>query len=83
MRVAVLEDDLDQRELLSDWLRLAGHSTHGFDRGGMLLRARREGFDALCLTGMCPIRAVRKCCAECVENLMVRVGIDPVLDRRV
>lgn len=50
MRVAVLEDDISQLELLSHWVKLAGHSTHGFQRGEMLLRELvRESFDVLLL----------------------------------
>jgi DNA-binding response OmpR family regulator len=68
MRVAVLEDDLDQLELLSYWLRLAGHSTHGFERGEMLLRELvRESFDVLLLdwnvpdtSGLEVLRSVRQ-----------------------
>jgi len=50
MRIAVLEDDISQRELLSHWLKLAGHSAYGFQRGEMLLRELvRESFDVLLL----------------------------------
>jgi DNA-binding response OmpR family regulator len=50
MRIAVLEDDPSQAELLSHWLRLAGHHPFAFDQGGALLRAlERERFDALML----------------------------------
>jgi DNA-binding response OmpR family regulator len=50
MRVAVLEDDISQLELLSHWIKLAGHSTHSFQRGEMLLRELvRESFDVLLL----------------------------------
>ena len=50
MRVAVLEDDISQLELLSHWLVLAGHSAHGFQRGDLLLRELvRENFDVLLL----------------------------------
>ena len=50
MRVAVLEDDIAQLELLSHWLKLAGHSAHGYQLGGVLLRELvRESFDVLVL----------------------------------
>ena len=50
MRVAVLEDDISQLELMSHWVKLAGHSTHGFQRGAMLLKELvRESFDVLLL----------------------------------
>jgi DNA-binding response OmpR family regulator len=50
MRIAILEDDISQTELLSHWLQLAGHHPHAFDQGANLLRAlERESFDALLL----------------------------------
>jgi DNA-binding response OmpR family regulator len=50
MRIAILEDDISQTELLSHWLQLAGHHPHAFDQGANLLRAlERESFDALVL----------------------------------
>ncbi len=48
MRIAVLEDEPSQMELLSHWLRLAGHQTSGFERAADLLHAlEHESFDAL------------------------------------
>jgi CheY-like chemotaxis protein len=50
MRIAILEDDVSQTELLSHWLQLAGHNPHAFEQGANLLRAlERESFDALVL----------------------------------
>jgi DNA-binding response OmpR family regulator len=50
MRIAILEDDPSQMELLSHWLRLAGHQTSAFERGADLLHAlKHESFDALLL----------------------------------
>ena len=50
MRVAVLEDGISQLELMSHWVRMAGHSTHPFQHGEMLLRELvHESFDALLL----------------------------------
>jgi len=50
MRIAILEDDISQTELLSHWLQLAGHHAHSFEQGANLLRAlERESFDALLL----------------------------------
>jgi DNA-binding response OmpR family regulator len=50
MRVAVLEDDISQLELLSDWLKLAGHHVRGFQQGLLLLKAlARETFDVVLL----------------------------------
>jgi DNA-binding response OmpR family regulator len=50
MRIAILEDDVSQTELLSHWLQLAGHHPHPFVQGATLLRSlERESFDALVL----------------------------------
>ena len=50
MRVAVVEDDPLQAELLGDWLRQSGHRAHHFDRGGAVLRAlNHDSFDAMVL----------------------------------
>ena len=50
MRVAIVEDDLSQAELLAHWLELAGHHCHHFDRGEGLIRALdQESFDVLVL----------------------------------
>lgn len=50
MRVAIVEDDLSQAELLSHWLQLAGHRCHHFDRGEALIRALdQDSFDILIL----------------------------------
>jgi DNA-binding response OmpR family regulator len=50
MLIAILEDDPSQRELLTQWLRTAGHHTREFKQGEDLLNAfKRESFDALLL----------------------------------
>jgi two-component system response regulator RegX3 len=50
MRVALVEDDLSQAELLAHWLELAGHRCHQFDRGEELIRALdQESFDVVVL----------------------------------
>ena len=50
MRIAILEDDLSQLELIGHWLESAGHHAHTFERGALLLRAlERETYDALVL----------------------------------
>jgi len=50
MRVAIVEDDPSQAELLTHWLELAGHHCHHFDRGELLIRALdQESFDVLLL----------------------------------
>jgi len=50
MRIAILEDDISQMELITRWLEMAGHRAHSFERGEELLRAlEKETFDALLL----------------------------------
>lgn len=50
MRIAILEDDPSQAELLTYWLKLGGHTPHPFDRGTRLLEAlERQTFDVLLL----------------------------------
>ncbi len=50
MRIALLEDDISQTELLTHWLRTAGHHIRAFEQGADLLRAlAQESFDAVLL----------------------------------
>jgi len=50
MRIAILEDDPSQTELLSHWFKCAGHHPHPFDQGTRLLRAlEHESFDVVLL----------------------------------
>jgi DNA-binding response OmpR family regulator len=50
MRVAIVEDDPSQAEVLSHWLRRGGHHSLHFDRGGAVIRAlHQDSFDALVL----------------------------------
>ena len=50
MRIALLEDDISQTELLTHWLRTAGHDIRAFEQGTDLLRALgQEAFDAVLL----------------------------------
>jgi DNA-binding response OmpR family regulator len=50
LRVAIVEDDQSQAELLSHWLRRVGHHSLHFDRGGTVIRAlNQDSFDALVL----------------------------------
>jgi two-component system, OmpR family, response regulator RegX3 len=50
MRIALLEDQQDQVDLVSAWLKTAGHSCHVFMRGNDLVReAQRESFDLFLL----------------------------------
>jgi DNA-binding response OmpR family regulator len=50
MRIALLEDDISHTELLTHWLRTAGHHIRAFEQGADLLRALgQESFDAVLL----------------------------------
>jgi len=50
MRIALLEDDITHTELLTHWLRTAGHHIRAFEQGADLLRAlKQEAFDAVLL----------------------------------
>ena len=50
MQIAILEDDASQIELLSHWLRLAGHQARIFQERAELVRAlQHETFDTLLL----------------------------------
>ncbi len=50
MRIALLEDDLDQSDLILAWLQAAGHSCHSYALGKDLIRAaQRETFDMFLL----------------------------------
>ena len=68
MRIAILEDDPSQLELLGHWVALAGHDPQRFEHGSELLKAmRHEEFDVLILdwnlpdlTGIDVLRQVRQ-----------------------
>jgi two-component system response regulator RegX3 len=50
LRVAIVEDDPSQAELLSHWLGRGGHQSHCFDRGATAIHAlSRDSFDVLVL----------------------------------
>jgi two-component system, OmpR family, response regulator RegX3 len=50
MRIALLEDEQDQADLVGAWLRTAGHGCHVFMHGRDLVReAQRETFDLFLL----------------------------------
>ena len=55
MRIAVLEDDPDQSELVRLWLEEAEHSVVTYDRGSVVLRGiRRDSFDLYLLDWVLP-----------------------------
>jgi DNA-binding response OmpR family regulator len=67
MRVAILEDDRSQADLLTHWLELAGHQSSAFVEGAQFIRAlQHDTFDVLLLdwnvpgvSGMEVLRRVR------------------------
>ena len=55
MRIAILEDDKDQSDLLCAWLEQDEHNTKVFEEGNMLVRAcAQESFDLIVLDWMVP-----------------------------
>lgn len=55
VRIALLEDDPEQADIVKRWLEQAGHDVHGFGRGADLLRrASRESFDLYLLDWILP-----------------------------
>ena len=55
MRIALLEDDPDQSELVRLWLEEAEHSVVTYDRGSVFLRGiRRDSFDLYLLDWVLP-----------------------------
>jgi DNA-binding response OmpR family regulator len=55
LRVAILEDDTDQAELISHWLRHAEHTVENYADAESFLRAvRRDSFDLYVLDWMLP-----------------------------
>ena len=55
MRVALLEDEAGQAELVSSWLERAGHICTTYDSGkGFIRQLGRESFDILILDWMLP-----------------------------
>lgn len=55
MRIALVEDDPAQAELVTSWLRGAGHECHWFERGtAFLTMLGRESFDLLVLDWALP-----------------------------
>src|SRR5262245_33794024 len=76
MRIAILEDDPDQVQLLTHWLRVAGHQTHAFERGAALMAVlERETFDALLLDWNLPEMSGIEVLREVRERLRSRVPI--------
>jgi len=55
VRIALLEDDPEQADIVKRWLEQAGHDVHDFGRGADLLRrASRESFDLYLLDWILP-----------------------------
>lgn len=56
MRIAILEDDLDQARLLELWLNESGHSCHSFQKAADFQRDfARDSFDLLVLDWELPV----------------------------
>jgi DNA-binding response OmpR family regulator len=81
MRVALVENDRSQAELLSDWLSVAGHRCSRHAHGQTLVRAlAQESFDALILgnlpdmSGVGVLKRVRRDLQSSLPVLFVTAG---------
>jgi len=87
MQIALLEDDLSQVELLTHWLRLAGHHAVAFQRGEDFLDAvRQQQFEVLILdwnllevTGIDILKRIRQTSKVPVLFCTSRDGQDDVV----
>jgi len=87
MQIALLEDDLSQVELLTHWLRLAGHHAVAFQRGEDFLDAvRQQQFEVLILdwnllevTGIDILKRIRQTSKVRVLFCTSRDGQDDVV----
>jgi DNA-binding response OmpR family regulator len=87
MRIAILEDDPSQLELLGHWLALAGHDPQRFEHGQELLKAiGLEHFDLLILdwnlpdlSGIDVLRRIRQSAKTPVIFCTSRDGQDDVV----
>ncbi|MGE0383813.1 MAG: response regulator transcription factor [Gammaproteobacteria bacterium] len=76
MRVALLEDDIDQARLLRKWLIDAGHICEHFDAGRTFVRqVKRESFDLLLLDWLLPEMSGLEVLDWVRENLDWRIPI--------
>ena len=74
MRIAILEDDSSHLELVSHWLRGAGHQIHAFRRGRELVEVlKHETFDALLLDWNVPEVSGIEVLREVREQLRSRI----------
>ncbi len=84
MRVAILEDDPDQAEIISRWLTAAGYRVFAHaDAQGFLRSARRESFDLYVLdwvlpelSGMDVLRKLRREMDDFTPTLLATVRDD-------
>lgn len=82
MRVAVLDGDVNQRELIAQALRAVGHDCRGFSAGLPLLRAlRRERFDLLVADSQPPDIGALELLRAARVNLPERVAVLVIADR--
>ena len=76
MRIAILEDDLDQLALLRRWLAEAGHDVHGFLAGREIMKlAARESFDLFLLDWQVPDVSGADVLAWIRDNVSKRVPV--------
>ncbi len=79
LRIAILEDDPDQAEIVSLWLKDAGYTVNSFlESAGFLRAVRRDSFDIYILDWIVPelsgIEVLRKLRGELNDNTPVVVA---------
>jgi DNA-binding response OmpR family regulator len=78
MRIAVLDQESDQRQLINEAIAGLGHACHSYSEGGQLLQSlRRQTFDLIilerCLPDICGLEVVRIARSELKSRVPVLV----------
>lgn len=78
MRIAVLDQESDQRQLINEAIGGLGHECHSYSEGGQLLQIlRRQTFDLIilerCLPDICGLEVVRIARTELKSRVPVLV----------
>ncbi|MFC1749115.1 response regulator transcription factor [Pseudomonadota bacterium] len=82
MRVAIIEDDIDQARLLEFWLKDAGYECYLFDSGSAAIKGlQKETFDLVLLDWLLPDLNGDKVLAWIRENLDWRIPVIFVTQR--
>lgn len=82
MRIAIVEDDIDQARLLEFWLKDAGYDCYHFDSGAAAIKAlQKESFDLVLLDWLLPDLNGDKILAWIRDNLDWRIPVIFVTQR--